>query len=410
MSFRPLMHAARPSHAPLRKPDSSPWQRFMSRLPRRSTQGERAMTVLSAGALFVAVFALGILFDNPREAVSILYTLPVALVAIRFGTAGGLAAAACALGLVALMNVITDKEIGVLGYVTRGVAFGLLGAVLGNFSNRLRSAYEMASGRGRQLQAILDNSPAVIYLKDREGRYMLVNRQFEELFHVDRDTLVGKTAHDVFPHYLADAFIANDRRVLKERTALEMEEDAPHDDGTNHTYISVKFPLFDANGNVYGVCGIATDITERKATESALKEGRDRIGQIIDTAREAFLSMDQDGKVTAWNRAAEDMFGYRSSQAIGRRLAELIIPERYRDAHTRGIERFLRTGKGPMLNKRVELLALHRDGTEFPVEVGITAVRVRGGFAFHAFIHDISDRKRLEREVVRLSELRAGVE
>jgi PAS domain S-box-containing protein len=172
----------------------------------------------------------------------------------------------------------------------------------------------------------------------------------------------------------------------------------------------VKFPLFDGNGHPYGVCGISTDITERKASEAALKEGRDRIGQIIDTAREAFLSMDKEGKVTAWNRAAEEMFGYRASQAIGRRLADLIIPERYRDAHTRGIERFLRTGKGPMLNKRVELLALHRDGTEFPVEVGITAVRVRGGFAFHAFIHDISDRKRLEREVVRLSELRAGVE
>ena len=87
----------------------------------------------------------------------------------------------------------------------------------------------------------------------------------------------------------------------------------------------------------------------------------------------------------------------------------MIVPERYRDAHDRGLERFLRTGKGPMLNSRVELLALHRDGSEFPVEVSITAVRVRGGFSFHAFIHDITDRKRLEREVVRLSELRAGV-
>ena len=103
------------------------------------------------------------------------------------------------------------------------------------------------------------------------------------------------------------------------------------------------------------------------------------------------------------------MFGWPAAKAMGKRLADVIVPERYREAHQRGLERFLRTGKGPMLNSRVELLALHRDGSEFPVEVSITAVRVRGGFSFHAFIHDISDRKRLEREVVRLSELRAGV-
>ena len=89
-------------------------------------------------------------------------------------------------------------------------------------------------------------------------------------------------------------------------------------------------------------------------------------------------------------------------------LADMIVPERYREAHWRGLEKFLKTGKGPMINKRIELMALHRDGRELPVEMGITPVRVRGGFSFNAFMHDISDRKRLEREVVRLSELRAA--
>ena len=171
----------------------------------------------------------------------------------------------------------------------------------------------------------------------------------------------------------------------------------------------MKFPLYDASGRAYGVCGISTDITERKVAEQALKESKDNVGQIIDGAREAFVSMNQNGEIIAWNRAAEEMFGWPAAKAIGKPLDEVIIPERYRDAHARGLDRFLRTGKGPMLNSRVELLALHRDGSEFPVEVSITAVRVRGGFSFHAFIHDIADRKRLEREVVRLSELRAGV-
>jgi PAS domain S-box-containing protein len=383
-------------------------KRLLSRLPQRSSQGERAMTLAFAGALFVGIFALGIVVDRPADAPSVLYVLPVALIAIRFGAVGGTIAATVALALFGVVNEINDEGAGVLGYLTRATAFYVLGALLGTFSTRLRSTYEIVLRREQQLQAILDNSTAIISLKDREGKYILVNRRFEEQFRVDGTKVVGKTDRDLFPGYIADAFRANDRRVLKQETALECEEIAPGEGG-DHTFISVKFPLRDSAGKAYGVCGISTDITARKVAEAALKESKDHVGQIIDGAREAFVSMNQEGDIIAWNRAAEEMFGWPAAKAIGKRLADLIIPERYREAHSRGLNRFLRTGKGPMLNSRVELLALHRDGSEFPVEVSITAVRVRGGFSFHAFIHDIADRKRLEREVVRLSELRAGV-
>jgi PAS domain S-box-containing protein len=382
--------------------------RLLSRLPQRSTQAERALSLAFAGVMFVAIFGLGILVDDPAEAIAVLYVLPIALVAVRFGAAGGIAAAGCALALFALASLVTDQHVGALGYISRAVAYFTLGGLLGSFSTRLRSTYDVVLRREQQLQAILDNSTAIIYLKDREGKYMLVNRKFEELFHIARSDVVGKTDRDVFPAYMADAFRANDRRVLKEDASLETEEIAPGVGG-DHTYISVKFPLHDASGRTYGVCGISTDITARKVAEQALKESKDRVGQIIDGAREAFVSMDQNGNIIAWNKAAEEMFGWPQAKVMGKSLAAVIVPERYREAHARGLDRFLRTGKGPMLNSRVELLALHRDGSEFPVEVSITAVRVRGGFSFHAFIHDITDRKRLEREVVRLSELRAGV-
>jgi sigma-B regulation protein RsbU (phosphoserine phosphatase) len=97
--------------------------------------------------------------------------------------------------------------------------------------------------------------------------------------------------------------------------------------------------------------------------------------------------------------------GWPAHKAIGKSLAELIVPERYRAAHQRGIQRFLETGRGPLLDKHVELLAVHRDGHEFPVELSVTAVKVRGGFMFHGFLHDITDRKGLEREILRLTEL-----
>jgi PAS domain S-box-containing protein len=367
------------------------------------------MTLAFAGTLFAAIFALSFLITDGSEAPSVLYVLPVALIAIRFGATGGLIAATLALVLFGIVNVVNDHGAGFLGYLARAAAFYVLGYLLGRFSTQLRSTYEIVLRREQQLQAILDNSTAVIYLKDREGRYILVNRKFEKLFRVQPGDAIGKTDRDLFPGYMADAFRANDRRVLKENKSLETEEIAPGDGGGEHTYISVKFPLHDASGQAYGVCGISTDITARKVAETALKESKEQVGRIIDGAREAFISMNEKGEVIAWNRAAEEMFGWPEAKALGKTLADLIVPERYREAHKRGLERFLRTGRGPMLNSRVELLALHRDGSEFPVEVSITAVRVRGGFTFHAFIHDIADRKRLEREVVRLSELRAGV-
>jgi PAS domain S-box-containing protein len=116
----------------------------------------------------------------------------------------------------------------------------------------------------------MDNSAAVIYVKDLEGRYLLINRRFEELFHVSREAVTGMTDRDLFPKARADAFRAFDRRVLAAGKALEAEEEVPQDDGL-HTYISIKAPLYDAAGRVYAVCGISADITERKRAEEALQ-------------------------------------------------------------------------------------------------------------------------------------------
>jgi len=117
-----------------------------------------------------------------------------------------------------------------------------------------------------QLQSMLDNTTSVIYAKDLQGRYILVNRRFESLFHVRRDAVMGKTDYDVFPRESADQFTAHDREALERGAPLETEEVASQDDGP-HTYISVKFPLRDATGTPYAVCGISTDITERKRAE-----------------------------------------------------------------------------------------------------------------------------------------------
>ena len=143
-----------------------------------------------------------------------------------------------------------------------------------------------ANEKGRRkteelLRAILENATAVIYAKDRDGRYLFVNKQFEKIFGLTSDSLRGKLDHEIFPPDIADAFHRNDLRVLHSGHPVEIEETAPHADGP-HTYTSVKFPLFDGNGTINGVCGISTDITERKREAGQLRriQQMEAIGQL----------------------------------------------------------------------------------------------------------------------------------
>jgi PAS domain S-box-containing protein len=120
-------------------------------------------------------------------------------------------------------------------------------------------------------------------------------------------------------------------------------------------------------------------------------------GRVLDSAHEAFVAMDAGGFITDWSPQAESTFGWLREDVVGKVLADTIIPERYRHAHWEGLQRFLETGEGPVVGKRVEIPALHRNGHEFPVELKISSVKRDGRYSFLASVHDISDRKLPER-------------
>jgi two-component system cell cycle sensor histidine kinase/response regulator CckA len=119
--------------------------------------------------------------------------------------------------------------------------------------------------------------------------------------------------------------------------------------------------------------------------------------RVLDSPHEAFVAMDAGGFITDWSPQAESTFGWPREDAVGKVLADMIIPERYRHAHWEGLQRFLETGEGPVVGKRLEIAALHRDGHEFPVELTISVVETDGPHSFFASLHDISDRKLTER-------------
>jgi len=117
---------------------------------------------------------------------------------------------------------------------------------------------------------------------------------------------------------------------------------------------------------------------------------------ILDAAHEAFIAMDADGRITYWNPMAETTFGWTREEAIGRSLAETVVPPAHRDAHRRGLQRFLETGERKVLGRRLEIEALHRSGRQFPIELTISHQLVDGQHVFNAFLHDISARKQIE--------------
>jgi PAS domain S-box-containing protein len=137
----------------------------------------------------------------------------------------------------------------------------------------------------------------------------------------------------------------------------------------------------------------------RRRAEEQVRARESRLTAMLEAALDAVVTMDAEGRVIGWNAAAERVFGYEANTAIGREMAELIVPPALRDAHRRGLARFVRTGRGVVLDRRLELSGLRSDGTEFPVELTITRIAVPGPPVFTGYLRDITDRVTADQEL-----------
>jgi PAS domain S-box-containing protein len=135
------------------------------------------------------------------------------------------------------------------------------------------------------------------------------------------------------------------------------------------------------------------------AAEAAERESEARTRMIIETALDALIVIDVEGRVTEWNAQAQTMFGWSCEEVIGESLSSKIIPAQYRDAHEAGLKRYLRGEHGPVINRRIEVTARHRDGHEFPVEVSISPTRIADTYTFSAFVRDVTERKFAETQL-----------
>src|SRR5207247_3466993 len=120
----------------------------------------------------------------------------------------------------------------------------------------------------------------------------------------------------------------------------------------------------------------------------ALRESGERVRAVLNSALSAVVVVDSDGKIADWNARAEKMFGWTRSEALGQDLSETIIPPRFRERHRRGLEHFLASGEGPVVNRLIEMSALRRDGSEFPVELSVSPRTTGDGGPLCGLIHD----------------------
>jgi len=157
-------------------------------------------------------------------------------------------------------------------------------------------------------------------------------------------------------------------------------------------------------GRTEALDALKREIEHRAQIEEAIRDNEWRTRMIIESSYDGFIAINAAGVITDWNQRAEAIFGWARQQALGALLSELIIPERYRHAHSEGMKQFLITGEGAVLNKPIELVGLRRGGEEFPVELTIRAMQYKVGYEFCAFLRDITVRKNTEQKLLHLSQ------
>jgi two-component system, sensor histidine kinase and response regulator len=249
--------------------------------------------------------------------------------------------------------------------------------------------------QGRELLgALMEKSPDLIFFKDSDLRFTRVNHSLAEFVGASKPAeCIGKRDADYYEAEDAQRWSGEEQEILRSGQPQidQIERFKRPNDGL--CWLSTtKVPMFDHAGEVSGIAGISRDITALKASEEMLREQSERNRMILETAYDAFIAMEPNGTITAWNPQAERTFGWTAAEAIGRTLWDTVVAPAYSAAQANGVEQFLTTPDGSLLNRPIDLIGLHRDGHEFPAEATVWSVQVGGICSYNAFVRDISVR------------------
>lgn len=265
--------------------------------------------------------------------------------------------------------------------------------------NKRKESEESLNHTLQLLKTLLANLQSGIIVEDKDRNILFANQLFCDFFRLGKtpDDLIGQNCKAIITEscvLFKDASWFKNRfeTIFKNKMIVTNEIMETADGGffeRDHVPILV-------NGELKGHLWKYTDVTEREKTLSLIEQSEERSRLIMNSALNAIINTDSKGQITFWNRQATKIFGWSQSEVLGKSLTETIIPLRYVEGHNKGMQHYLETGEGPVLNKQIELAGLNRDGNEFPIEISILPIEQNGEKFFCAFIADISERKKAE--------------
>lgn len=360
-------------------------------------------------AVVATALSLGVLGARPHGALATLATVrdPGGTLVRR------LLPAALGLPLVAAVIQFEAVQIGLVGaegsfaslmMTTAIVAGGLVlwaGRDLSREATERRAQAEAVARSEATLRAILDAATDAIFVKDRFGRYILCNEAAARNLGLRVEEVVGRTDFEIFPRESAALLVRNDRDVMHTGVAHTVEEAIRLPDGSQRTYLSVKAP-FGLAGQIEGTVGFTRDISERKQAEEEVRASEARFRALLEADPDAVFITGEDGKILLANRRADGILGGPREQLVGRSLESFLLPssgEAWRNAW-RGLTRE-ETREGETPAPLFEAGALRLDGTSFDAEFSLGVVFEEGAPLVITILRDITERKRLQAELVR---------
>jgi PAS domain S-box-containing protein len=243
--------------------------------------------------------------------------------------------------------------------------------------------------------SFMDNGPALCFIKDAQGRFLFANRQLREMFAIDDWS--GITVFDIVPPDLAQLVHQDDQEAIHSGAQSEKRYRAFEPGGLLREWLTYRFPIRDMHGRPL-MGGVCVDVSEATRSEEALRTSEAKFRSVSESATDAIIAMDQNGRVVSWNSAATRMFGYTADEMLGQSL-ECIMPARYRTSHRGALADVVTGGQDALSKQFLDLHALRRDGTEFPVELSIGSWQVNEERFFCGIIRDTTERKRTQEKL-----------
>jgi diguanylate cyclase (GGDEF)-like protein/PAS domain S-box-containing protein len=275
-----------------------------------------------------------------------------------------------------------------------------LGIQIGQLIERKRAEEGLREAM-RQQKAILNNIPDMVWLKDTGGKFTAVNEAFGQICGLSPEQVVGRGDQDIWDAELADLYTRNEKIVLQTRSRNRTEEPGLETQGAQLVVETIRSPVLNERGEIVGITGIARDITERKRMEEALAASEANYRTIFDGANDPILVHDPaTGAILDVNRKMCQMYGYTAEEARNCTVADLSGGSSPFTAET-ALEQLAKAAAGEV--RIFEWLARHRNGYLFWVEVNLKSAVIGGEERILAVIRDITERKRLEAELVAMA-------